>query len=32
MILTFPGAVVCVTHDRELIQAWEGKRLEMGAK
>ena len=32
MILTFPGAVVCVTHDRELIGQWTGKRLEMGRK
>ena len=31
MILTFPGAVVCVTHDRELIAQWgEGRILDMG--
>ena len=30
MILTFPGAVICVTHDRELISMWEGKRLTIG--
>ena len=29
MILTFPGAVVCVTHDRELIGEWQGKRIEL---
>ncbi len=31
MITTFPGAVICVTHDRELISQWEdGKILDMG--
>ena len=29
MILTFPGAVVCVTHDRDLMAAWTGQRLEL---
>ena len=31
MILTFPGAVVCVTHDRALIEAWKGQRLDLGS-
>ena len=30
MILTFPGAAVCVTHDRELIGQWKGRILELG--
>ena len=29
MILTFPGAVVCVTHDRALIGEWTGQRLNL---
>ena len=29
MILTFPGAVVCVTHDRLLMDGWTGERLEL---
>ena len=30
LILTFPGAAVCVTHDRLLMEAWTGQRLELG--
>ena len=31
MILSFPGAVVCVTHDRVLMEAWPGRVLALSA-
>ncbi len=31
MIRTFPGAVVCVTHDRLLMQDWPGRVLRLAA-
>jgi ATPase subunit of ABC transporter with duplicated ATPase domains len=29
MIRSFPGAMICVTHDRLLIQDWPGRVLEL---
>ena len=31
VICTFPGAVLCVTHDRILIQDWPGRVLRLTA-
>ena len=29
LILSFPGPVLCITHDRQLMQAWPGRILEL---